>query len=253
MKEQPVIAPRSATRASAQERLRGFSSSRRNKMFGLAEVVALGGSSLILFLVIFSYLYFFVPARSRFASLQLERAWLHVNLRKSNDIVSQGHDTQATVDKITQSMNAFETMGLVRQDQGRMGLYDELNQMIGKNGLRNTSGPTYTPLEPAGAKSNNAKSASTKWQSVYPGIGVTVTVEGQYQSIRHFIRDIENTRQFIVINQVELQRATETNAPSVEGAPGSGSRGSLVSLQLNMATYFQRSNSEGADPVGGQN
>ena len=82
-----------------------------------------------------------------------------------------------------------------------------------------------------------------------------VTVEGQYQDVRRFIRDVERSRQFVVINEVELQRATQTNAPasieeggSAEGgataaAPssGSGSRGSLVSLQLNMATYFQRS------------
>ena len=30
-----------------------------------------------------------------------------------------------------------------------MGLYDELNQLIRKNGLRNTSGPAYTPLDPS--------------------------------------------------------------------------------------------------------
>ncbi len=31
-----------------------------------------------------------------------------------------------------------------------MDLYEELNQLIVKNGVRNTSGPTYTPLDPAG-------------------------------------------------------------------------------------------------------
>jgi len=75
-----------------------------------------------------------------------------------------------------------------------------------------------------------------------------VTVEGSYQDLRRFIRDVERSKQFVVINEVELQRATQNNAPaSVEeggsgATPGSGSgtRGSLVSLQLNMATYFQR-------------
>jgi hypothetical protein len=75
-----------------------------------------------------------------------------------------------------------------------------------------------------------------------------MTVEGQYQDVRRFIRDIERSKQFVVINEVELQRATQTNTPvSVDGngaavpaATGSGTRASLVSLQLNMATYFQR-------------
>jgi Tfp pilus assembly protein PilO len=91
---------------------------------------------------------------------------------------------------------------------------------------------------------------TTKWQSAYPGIAVDVTVEGQYQNVRHFIQDIERSKQFIIINQVELQRATENSAPQLaaEGG-GAGSRGSLVSLQVNMATYFQRVNAD-ASSVG---
>ncbi len=82
----------------------------------------------------------------------------------------------------------------------------------------------------------------TKWQSFYPGVSVMVTVEGSYENIRRFIRDVERSRQFLVINEVELQRADQNSGPvSAEGATP-GSRGSLVSLQLNMATYFQRDN-----------
>lgn len=121
-----------------------------------------------------------------------------------------------------------------------MELYEELNQLIVKNGVRNTSGPTYTSLDPSGMKSTSSKSVATKWQSFYPGIAVMVTVEGQYQDVRRFIRDIERSKQFVVINEVELQRASQNNAPASAEDSGSGSRGSLVSLQLNMATYFQR-------------
>jgi Tfp pilus assembly protein PilO len=138
-------------------------------------------------------------------------------------------------------------------DQGRMDLYGELNQLIVKNNVRNTSGPTYTPLEPAGTKSNSGKTVVTKWQSFYPGIAVTVTVEGEYQNVRRFIRDVERSKQFVVINEVELQRATQNNAPASaeEGVPGSGSgtRGSLVTLQLNMATYFQRPSAADSAPA----
>jgi hypothetical protein len=104
-----------------------------------------------------------------------------------------------------------------------MDLYGELNQLIVKNNVRNTSGPTYTPLEPAGTKSNSGKTVVTKWQSFYPGIAVMVTVEGEYQNVRRFIRDVERSKQFVVINEVELQRATQNNAPASaeEGAPGS--------------------------------
>ena len=66
-----------------------------------------------------------------------------------------------------------------------------------------------------------------------------VTVEGSYQNLRRFVRDIERTRHFVVINQVELQRA-ENSAQLPADSETGGTRGSLVSLQLNMAMYFQR-------------
>jgi Tfp pilus assembly protein PilO len=79
-----------------------------------------------------------------------------------------------------------------------------------------------------------------------------LTVEGQYQDVRHFISDVERSKQFVVINQVELQRANENSAPaSADAGGGSGTRASLVSLQLNMTTYFQRENGA-TNPVAGQ-
>ena len=241
-----------------KERVNQFISSRRGKMFGVAEVAALGGSCLILLLVLLSYLYFLVPARSRVASLAQDRKQVQTNLQTLQGVVSTDQNTTQTVHRITDSLTKFETEHLMRQDQGRMELYDELNQLIIKNGLRNTSGPTYTALDPEGTKSSTGKTTTTKWQSFYPGVAVMVTVEGQYENVRRFIRDVERSKQFVVINEVELQRARDTNAPVSAGAgaaatggdddsapaaapaAGSGTRGSLVSLQLSLATYFQR-------------
>lgn len=230
-------------------RMSEFLASRRGKMFGIAEVVAVAGSCLVLALVMLSYLYFLVPARSRLTSLNADRKQVQANLQTLSGVVHKEEDTKQTVDRIATSLNKFETEYLLRPDQGRMDLYAELNQLIIKNNLKNTSGPTYTPLDPAGTKASSGKSVVTKWQSFYPGISVMVTVEGQYQDVRRFIRDVEHSKQFVVINEVELQRATQNSAPvsvdengTVTPAAGSGTRASLVSLQLNMATYFQRGN-----------
>jgi Tfp pilus assembly protein PilO len=210
-------------------------------VFGVAEIIGLAGALLILVLVIVSYLYFLVPARSRRATLELERARLQSQLRNSQDLLTRGLSIDATVHNITQSLDAFETAGLVDANRGRMGLYDSLNSLIRKNALRNTSGPSYTPLEPTGAKTSpGSKAANTKWQSVYPGIAISVTVEGPYQNLRRFVRDIETSKQFIVINTVELERATESSGASETGSTGN----SLVSLRLEMTTYFQRVGAE---------
>ena len=239
-------APR--TQLQYKQRLTTFRESRRGKMFGITEVAALAGSCLVLLLVLLSYLYFLVPARSRVSSLNEDKARLQANLQTLGGVVNREKNTKDQVDQIAASLSGFEGSYLPPPDQGRLDLYDELNQLIVKNGLRNTSGPAYTALDPADKKSLSGKSTTTKWQSFYPGIAVLVTVEGPYQDIRRFIRDLERSRQFVVINQVELQRANENSAPVAEegatagAAPGSGSRGSLISLQLNLATYFQREN-----------
>jgi len=232
-------------------RVSEFLQSRRGKMFGVAEVVALAGSCLVFALVLMSYLYFLVPARSRLTSLNTELKQTQTNLQTLGTVFENDQSTKQTVDRAAASLNKFESDHLMRVTQGRIDLYEELNQLIVKNNVRNTSGPTYTTLDPTGSKSNSGKTVVTKWQSFYPGIAVMVTVEGEYQNVRRFIRDVERSKQFVVINEVELQRASQNNAPASaeEGAAGSGTRGSLVTLQLNMATYFQRPGAADSAPA----
>lgn len=226
---------------------------RTNSMFGLPEIIAVAGSALILIMVLLSYVYFLVPARSRLQALQLERTRLQNLTRDSEQNVLQGLGTESIVEKISASLDDFENRTLVNASQGRMGLYEELNQLIRKNSLRNTAGPSYSPLETVGSKKNaTTKSANSKWQSVYPGISVSLTVEGSYQNLRRFIRNVEASNQFIIINGIELEKASDTNAPTpvaTEGSPASGSRGSLVSLRMDLATYFQRASGESIAPT----
>ena len=224
--------------------------SRRGKMFGIAEIIALALSCFVLFLVLVSYLYFLVPARARRSAVEADQIRLQQNLVKLRSIVDVAQNTQQRADAIATSLDKFETASLVRSDEGRMALYGELNQLITKNGLRNTSGPSYTALDPIGTKVTAGSSANTKWQSVYPGIGVMVTVEGSYQNLRRFIQDLERTKQFVIINEVELQRAENSGQLASATDSESGTRESLVSLQLNMTMYFQRNETENG--VGGQ-
>lgn len=213
-------------------------------MFGLSEVIAISVSALVVVLVVISYLYFLVPARKSLQLAALERERLQKLLATSRTVVSEGETTETSVRAITDSLDDFENRQLFGRTQGRMGLYDELNRIIRNNALKNTSGPSYTTLEPTGGKNSGAsRSTRSKWQSVYPGIAISVTVEGSYANLRRFIRDIEASNLFLIINAVELERATEGSAAATEVA----GKPSLVSLRLDMATYFQRSGeSEGA-------
>ena len=233
---------KTSTRDRVRARLKNLGP-REQRVLGSAEIIGLGGSVLILLLVVVSYLYFLVPANSRLVMLQAQRSLLQTTVRDLQNAVMSGESTEASVLKINQSLDEFESDHLLGTDRGRMALYDSVNVLMHKNGLRNTSGPTYTTLEPSTLKAGTtgSHSTNTKWQSVYPGIAISVTVEGQYQNLRRFVRDLEASKQFIIINSVELERSTETNSsPLVEGEATTGTRGSLVSLRLEMTTYFQR-------------
>ena len=249
MNPESQIETQSTSTRGVSVRMNEFLASRRGKMFGIAEVVALFGSCFVFTLVLLSNLYFLVPARSKVASLKNDRQQTLSNLETLDKLVGKETNSKETVDRIAVSLTDFESKHLLRVNQGRLDLYQELNQLILKNGVRNTAGPTYTTLDAAGTKSTSGKTVVTKWQSFYPGIAVMVTVEGEYQNVRHFIRDVERSKQFVVINEVELQRASNNNAPAplAEGSSaGSGTRVSLVTLQLNMSTYFQRPGAESA-------
>src|SRR5215216_8174 len=108
---------RSHSRGYSQ-RMSEFLASRRGKMFGIAEVIALAGSCFVLALVLLSYLYFLVPARSRVASANADLRQLQANVQTLGTVVTKEQDTKQTVDRVAASLNKFETEHLMRPDQG---------------------------------------------------------------------------------------------------------------------------------------
>ncbi len=210
-----------------------FRQARQHGMIGVPEIVGLIGSGVMVLAVAFAYFYFLTPARARLKASQAEQVRLQNRIRSAEEGLDPNASAQSTVEEINQSLVTFERDALMQRNQGRMDLYGHLNDAMRKNGLRNTAGPVYTSLEELGAAgaAKTTRSGNARWQSLYPGIGIAVTVEGPYANIRRFVREIEASRQFVIINAVELEGVTEGD--STTGA-------NLVSLHLDMATYFQR-------------
>jgi len=254
--EQPMQSPAFTARRPPLDfarirKTRGFS------LIGWPELIGLAGAALIALLTIFAYFYFYLPAQARLTSAQLERERLQAVLRSSEKGLETNKTVSERVNEITASMKDFEANYLSAPATGRMSLYTTLNDLIKTNGLRNTAGPSYSPLETIGTKSQvnvtatAEKQSHAKWQTIYPGIEVSITVEGPYQRVRHFVHDIETSRQFLIINEVELEGVAQSGAvaeiaPVTPGrpsavAPTPGGKGALVSLRLEMATYFRRS------------
>ena len=248
-----------------------WKSSHRVRFIGLPEIAGLVAAFSLALMAILSYFYFLAPAHSRLEDLQLHRAQLKTQVSAEQKEFKESTTAGDVVKNINASIEEFETRRLPNRTNGRLALYAELNRLMRSNDLRNTSGPTYTTLEALGTKPGRQAAATAgrqsnvKWQSLYPGISVNVTVEGSYQNLRHFVRDIETSRQLLIINAVELESATQsgrqqalgmagetqTNLPAPRTRPSAESPsaptgvGTLVSLRLDMSTYFQRATSGG--------
>ena len=248
------------------ERLRG---ARRRSPLGLPEALALGVAALLLLTTILAYLFLLVPQRSRQQSLESERTDLQRLLQSEQTNIGHSKDTQQRVGEILASLGSFESNHLGQSGSGRQSVIEELNRLIIKDGLRISGGISFTEFQEAvpGAEQSQPQrrvggdeTAARVVQSVFPGIGVTLTVEGTYPNLRRFIRDIEADNQFVVINTVELEGVSDSNAgspvaatttPALPANPEgpmpppaaqtiAPSRGALVSLRLDMAAYFRR-------------
>lgn len=259
--EQPMQTPALAARRPALNLTR-IRQTPGLSLIGLPELIGLAGAALIALITIFAYFYFYLPAQSRLKNAQQDRERLQQVLRASREGLETNKSVTEKVNEITASLKDFEGNYLSSLASGRMSLYTTLNDLIKSNGLRNTAGPSYSPLEPVGTKAQvqatvtAERQSHAKWQTIYPGIEVSITVEGPYQRVRHFVHDIEASRQFLIINEVELEGVTQSGAPIEVGPaiPGRGTaaaatpggKGALVSLRLEMATYFRRPEADNA-------
>ncbi len=80
------------------------------------EIIALTAAGLLLLVAASAYFFLLVPERSRLAALENERAQLQAKLRASTEGVERNESTQASVGKIVNSLNEFETSVLVARE-----------------------------------------------------------------------------------------------------------------------------------------
>ncbi len=245
-------------------------------MWGITEIAAVAASAIILLVAILVYVFAVVPSSQEVAKNRSEANRLEAELLSAKSKYGEITDTKTQVAKLLTSADDFETRFLPIATSGRTALYQRINGLILAYGLTNTTGPDYQPLETID-QGNNSRSGDDggreRFRSLFPGIYVTMTVEGSYQSLRRFIREIETGNEFIIVSSVELapsdteqKKIDLTKPPQSAGAqvgaidPMTGmpmaaaapiqqvkrnqgkTRGEVVALRLEMAAYFRRAN-----------
>lgn len=248
-------------------------------MWGTLEIVAAAVGAIFLIGTVLLYVFAVMPSNRELAKNRSEADRLEAERLSANTKYGEINDTEKQVSKLLTSADDFETRFLPAATNGRGALYERLNGLIAAYSLTNTTGPAYAPLEPAEQKISNQSEEERgreRFRSLFPGVYVTMTVEGSYQNLRRFIREIETGNEFVIISSIGLEPSdTEEKKPdssvSVQtvNSPGAGqpagpprvngdtpmaapkseaakplgkTHGEIVALSLEMAAYFRRAN-----------
>lgn len=234
-----------------------------NGMWGQAELLTLGLSMLAVLTVILLYVFMVMPANRELDENRAERNKLQQELLSATEKYGNITNTEARVVELMSSVDAFESNNLPVETNGRTSLYQRVNGLIAGYGLIPTTGPDFTRLDTIEQNSDgqgDEDQGRAKYKSLFPGVYVSMTVEGPYHSLRRFIRDIETGGDFVVVSAVELEPSdAQRNAsagqpvldPNNPNNPGVSqltprqrgkTHGEVVSLRLEMAAYFRRPN-----------
>ena len=202
-------------------------------MWGPTEIATVGLGMLAILTTILLFVFLVLPAKKELEANKLERDRIETELtsakRKYGDIT----DTETQVARLLGSVNDFETRFLRNPLLDKTSLYQRINGLISAYGLVNTTGPDYAPLEISDdrkGQETESERGRAKFQSLFPGVYVTTTIEGSYQNLRRFIREIETSEQFVVISAIELEPAEnkeENNSTTI------ATQASISQVQIN--------------------
>ncbi|MCS6874108.1 MAG: GspMb/PilO family protein [Pyrinomonadaceae bacterium] len=229
--------------------------------FGRLEMFFVSMAGAFFLLAVLFHFFFTVPEKSSLTQITDEKRRLEEELYAESLKYQSYTGTEAQIENLMKSVEDFEMKFLPVADFGRTALYQRLNYLINAYSLVNVSGPEYAPLE-TGQKTEER--GRGKYRSLFPGVYVTMTVEGNYQNLRRFIRELEAGDQFTIITMLELQPSDSdvaqntmeantnqalTNQPFSRPAdnfsqsqtkPKGKMIGDVISLKVEMVAYFRR-------------
>ena len=162
-------------------------------MWGAPEIVAvgLGLIAMLGFILVLAFLVF--PSQRELENSKTRRNEIENELTTVRARYGTMTSTQDRVGDLGRSVDDFEVRVLRNENDAKVALYQRLNGLISALGLTNTSGPDYAPLEvdaQGRTQTSDDQSGRSKLISVFPGVFVTLTVDGTYQNLRLFVREI---------------------------------------------------------------
>ena len=151
---------------------------------------------------------------------------------------------RAQAEQIKHSLFTFETF-LRNSNTGKAALIDELEALAKKNKiLTGDVGFKLVEAQPLVDENGQLLKEATRNEklNVYPALGLDTSVIGDYPNLRHFLAELEKSRQFLIINAIAFQgeadkaravgKGRQLQMSSPEAVP--------VTLKVEMESFFKK-------------
>ena len=189
--------------------------------------------------------YYFVllgPARDRVAKLRSEDKKNTEQIKNLQKGITDIQDPNKTVKVALTSLEKFDSL-LSNQTTGGTAIIREINELARKNKIGITDGLKFTKIEEA--PTNQTASQRREDASIYPGLSLDLGVQGKYDDLRAFINDVEHSKNFLVLNAIQLQGIEPQNMQ--RGGVRTAVRNQrtvgpieTIALRLKLDAYFKR-------------
>jgi hypothetical protein len=236
-----------------------------------AEIVALVTLLVFCAFVVWFHLSKVRPKTAELDALAARENVALAQLRRANDEKKRFEDEKSNSGKIIGSIDSFEHL-LKYREEGTPQIVSEVNHLAAlSNAEARDFAYRLVASETAETKSPTGAAEREDKLNVFTALGIDTTAVGSYSNLRRLIESIERSPQFIVIDAIAFQGEAEASGrarpaaipagvPAVPApgpgpgtapvqarvssaaarTPGKGGEESLVSLRIEMETYFRR-------------
>ena len=184
-------------------------------------------AGLLAIIAVLNVLFFFIlnrPVRAEYARLEDSIKELRVQVRNNEGYFTNLEKTSSQLDRFDKDKNALLMKHLIQRNEGYSQIVSTLDDIVQKSGVKKTV-VNY--------------SLNLKQQAGLNPVSITIPLQGSYNNVVDFIRELENSDMFFLISGINLD-GSEGRAQPVNNLGNLNSAGAVgvVNLSLALETYF---------------
>jgi hypothetical protein len=206
------------------------------------EILALAVALIVVVVAVTRYWTALRPEQARLHQLEQQLADQQRDIIQSTPGVPSTTSPSDIAQQALDSLEQFKTGHLKRLQSGEIELLNEVNALAKKSSVQLMSGIDTTRKisgqveeEAAGQKKASKQRKPEEILGVFPALAARFSVSGEYTNLRSFISALESSKQFLLVNTVNItnqEGKTTGRGRRVEAAGG-------LMLSIEMTAYFR--------------